>query len=162
MIIWHYTVGPERLNGILNDGYIAPATKYVPKNERPIFWFTTEQFWEPTVTKGLYQNGKIINLGMDDLLRRGELLSRIGIDANDAPYRWSELRVSSGMSVEVATGLARSARRLGGNPSRWRGTFEPVLSSKWRTIEFFNGQDWVTFEAAIERACVHRCDTSPT
>jgi hypothetical protein len=145
-MIWHYTVD-ECFVSIMENELIRPATAYVPAGEKPIVWFSTEDFWEPTVTKGfLRADGTIENVRMSGLLERGHLLFRLGVDSSVAPYKWSDLRSLSGMSDEIARGLASAARAAGGNPSRWRGTFDAVPMESWETIERFNGIEWVELD----------------
>ena len=76
------------------------------------------------------------------MLHRGILPIRIGVDLNVAPHRWSELRVLSSMTPEIATGLASVGKDRGANPGRWRGTFEAVSTEQWKAVEFFNGRGW--------------------
>jgi hypothetical protein len=64
--------------------------------------------------KGLIlPHGTIQDLKMDDMLERGILLLPIWVDDASAPYRWTELKQLSGMSPEIARGLARVAKRIG-------------------------------------------------
>jgi hypothetical protein len=150
-MIWHYTVD-RNFCSILTEGLIRPATARVPPGERPIVWFSTEQYWEPTVTKGWLQtDGTIKDLKMGDFLEREIQLFRIGVDPATAPYRWCDLKSLSGMSSEAAHGLARMAKALGANPSRWRGTFDAVSDAWWEAIERFEGGGWVS--------CANRVDT---
>lgn len=142
-VVWHYTHGGA-FNGIKKDRMIRQATAFVPANERPITWFTTEQYWEPTVTKGkILPDGTIKNLDMSGLLAAKIKLYRIGVDPDTAPYRWSELKELSGMHPIMATALASVARDQNANPSRWRGTFDSVPEEKWVAVETFDGRDWV-------------------
>ncbi len=63
-LAWHYTHS-RSFDGILKDGMIRPATAHVPAGESPITWFSTEQFWEPSVFKGRYlPDGMIEQLDM--------------------------------------------------------------------------------------------------
>ena len=140
--IWHYTY-TDALLGMLKDGFIRPATGLIGHGERPIVWFSKEQFWEPTVTKGIrLTDGSIADLGMSELHSNGFGLFRIGVDPSTAPLTWSDIRRESGMEPTTATALSQIARLRGGNPSNWRGTFQPVPISKWEIIECFDGFDW--------------------
>lgn len=142
-LVWHYTDNQSFLR-ILNDGIIRPATAYVPAGELPITWFSTEQFWEPTVIKGKYLPDETIKgLGMAGMLAANVRLYRFGVDAATAPYRWSQLKDLSGMHPEIAAALAADTKRRGGSPNRWRGTFDPVSSEKWVAIEAFENGKWV-------------------
>lgn len=146
-MIWHYTIDVS-FAAIRRDGLIQPAYEYIAIGERPIVWFSKEQFWEPTVTKApLLGDGTSEVLDMNGLFNHGILLIRIGVDPSTAPYTWSEMKELSGMPPHIARGLAFVGRRQGANPSRWRGTFEAVSSDKWKAVEFFTGLDWVPLAA---------------
>ena len=145
-MIWHYTVG-DNFASIYHSGVIQPATDYIALGEKPIVWFTTEEFWEPTVTKGRRRpDGTVEDLGMRELVAEGFLLWRIGVAPETAPYKWPELKKLSGMPSEEAAHLAKIAKDKGGHPSRWRGTFIPVQAESWKAIQFFNRLEWVPFD----------------
>lgn len=78
-MLWHYTYSDAFIS-IFKDGSIKPATDFIDPVERPIVWFSKEQFWEPTVTKGRVESGHRINLTMDDMVNRGYGLFRIGVN----------------------------------------------------------------------------------
>lgn len=146
-LVWHYTFD-QSFSAILKDGFIRPADGLIGPNERPITWFSREQYWEPTVYKGVLKaDGTPVLLNMTGLLDYGVQLFRIGVDSSDAPHRWSDLKALSGMPSQVASGLARTARQVGANPSRWHGTFETVPVQRWKAVEYFNpGADsWASF-----------------
>jgi hypothetical protein len=163
-MFWHYTSANHYVS-IVNDGMIMPATTYVPVGERPIVWFSTEQFWEPTAAKACHRpDGTRHLLTLDGMLEQDILPIRIGVDSTVAPYRWSDLKSLSGMSSETARSLASSGKRMGANPSRWRGTFEVVRAKEWRTIDYYNGLEWVPLEwkGATSRAAREGTDESST
>ncbi len=141
-MIWHYTYD-ETFALIREDGFIKPAELYLEPGEKPIAWFSKERFWEPTVTKAIKQeDGTVKQFGMLGMMEHGHLLVRIGVDPDTAPYTWSELKSLSGMPAHIASGLASTAKQRGANPSRWRGTLEPVYADKWKAVEYFNSLDW--------------------
>lgn len=141
-MLWHYTSDQDFVL-IRNDGFIRPADARLTLGEKPVVWFSKEQFWEPTVTKGLVLgDGTVKDLDMLGMREHGHRLIRIGVDPETAPYTWSELKSLSRMPPEIATALASSARRMGANPSRWRGTFDAVYADKWKAIEYFNKFNW--------------------
>jgi len=148
-MLWHYTSSTHYVS-IVKDGLILPATTYVPDEEKPIVWFSDDQFWEPTATKGVQlRDGTIGSLSLDGMLDRHILPIRIGVDSTVAPHRWSDLKSLSGMSSETARGLASSAKRMGSNPCLWRGTFEAVRADKWMAVEYFNRRDWAPLDWGI-------------
>ncbi len=67
---------------------------------------------------------------------------RIRVSEETAPYSWSELKEQGSIPAHKATGLAQSCKRRGGNPSRWRGSFERVYAKDWLAVETFNGSQW--------------------
>jgi hypothetical protein len=143
--VWHYTIGNHLLM-ILESGATLPATAHVPPGERPIVWFSTNPYWEKTVTKGLLQSdGTVCNLGMRGMLNYGPQLFRIAVPAEAAPHNWPALRKLSGMNPRFAAGLARIARRWHAHPNEWRGTFYPVPSSTWISVEEFREKSWQPF-----------------
>ena len=137
---WHYTKG-RHLANILEDCVIRPATLFVPANERPIVWFSTNQQWEPTVGPKerleLYAGG----------------LVRFGVDPDTAPHNWQTLKELSGMSSKEAQRLYRAAIEEGARPGEWWGTFDPVLRSQWVSIQVHENGRWVEVmkEAVEER-----------
>jgi hypothetical protein len=145
-MLWHYTSSNDYWS-IKQDAAILPATTYVPVGEKPIVWFSTEEFWEPTAAKAwLHPNGSRELLTLDGMLEHEILPIRFGVHADVAPYRWSELKSLSGMSSETASRLASAGKCMGANPSRWRGTFETVGADKWKTVEYYNRQHWLPLD----------------
>ena len=99
MLLWHYTTS-ARIQKIVEDAAIKPATAFVEPNERPIVWFTTNQRWENTVSKSLLlPNGKMIGMDMVDMMARGIKLYRIGVLPKSAPFDWPTLLARSSVSV---------------------------------------------------------------
>jgi hypothetical protein len=144
MIAWHYTTGIG-FTGIVADGYIRPATSLVPPGERPVVWFSTNQFWEYTANKGWWDeiDGKSGTLTMQQTAERCGGLFRFGVLHEDAPYDWRQIRQLSGMSTRMANGLHKVATAAGASPREWRGSFEPVAREKWVAVETMKDGAWV-------------------
>ena len=144
---WRYTVGVKwRL--IVAAGYIRPATAGVPTNEKPIVWFSTNQFYEPTASKDTIEpDGRLSDLGMMGTHRVFGGLVRIGVLPETAPYDWRALKELSGMHPLVAKGLYETALRDGSRPGEWWGTFDPVGADDWIAVEAFDGERWVAMES---------------
>jgi hypothetical protein len=141
--VWHYTIG-KRFAQIMADGAIKPATAHVPKDERPIVWFSLNERWEPTARKmTVNPDGTLVPLDMMGTEEHGGGLVRIGVAPETAPYDWKTLRKTSGMSSRMASSLSRAATEMGARPRDWRGTFEPVPRSSWTAIERFQNGVWV-------------------
>jgi hypothetical protein len=147
--LWHYTTG-ENLVQIVTDDAIKPATEHVPKNERPIVWFSLNQWWEPTANKGRRTaDGRTVTATMMEMCELGGGLVRIGVAPETAPYDWRTLRELSGMSSAMARGLYNAAIKQGARPGEWRGTFESVPQAQWTAVEVLQDGRWVPLEQAM-------------
>jgi hypothetical protein len=140
---WHYTAG-KNLIGILSDGFIRPATAFVPKGVRPIVWFTSSPVWEETANGGWRnRTGEIVWLDREQTRTRGDGLFRIGV-SNDFPLH-PYLRISreSHESSILTASLLKIAVERGSNPERdWWGTFHKVNRSNWKVIEKSEQDGW--------------------
>lgn len=151
-LAWHYTT-LARFVVILADGEIRPATAAVPKDERPIVWFSLNQHWEQSANKALRTpEGRLIGLDMEGTMKCGRGLIRIGVRPERAPHAWRELKRLAGMREDMARGLVRVARKDGADPGDWRGTFDPVPRVDWSAIETFIDGSWVRVELEDEPA----------
>ncbi len=143
---WHYTTG-QKVGLIFADRYIKPATAGVPRDERPIVWFTTSAAWEETANKGVMSTtGEVIRLTREQTELAGGLF-RFGV-ADDFPLHsfWRITRESK-QDPRVTEELIESAVRWGSNPERdWWGTFHRVESAHWKTIELSTPDGWRNFK----------------
>ncbi len=143
-ILWHYTFLPH-LESILRDGLIKPATAFVEPPERPIVWFSKNQFWERTVTKGMkFRDGRLIELDFNAMIERRLFPVRIGVLPETAPFDWLSLRKMSRMRPAMADGLVRVAEKVGADSRDWGGTFSPVAIAAWVELEVYRNDAWVT------------------
>lgn len=152
MILWHYTNGIN-LKRILEVKCIRPATTLVPKCERPVVWFSSNQEWEPTAT-ALYVK-KVVG-GQTCLVPEEEAEAivkgvwRIGVEQSTAPHGWERLVFLSHMHPAVARGLESAAKAHGADPSEWFGTFHPVTSDKWMAVQKRVDGMWCDLEDLVE------------
>ena len=143
-ILWHYTFLPH-LESILRDGLIRPATALVEPPERPIVWFSRNQFWERTVTKGMkLASGRSLELDFNAMVAHGVFPVRIGVLPETAPHDWLALRTISRMEPAMADGLVRVAEEVRADPRDWYGTFKPVAMKEWVDLQVFKSDVWVT------------------
>ena len=145
-ILWHYTKGIH-LPKILDTGLIAPATAFVPEDERPVVWFSTNQWWEPSMAPGhpdQFVNGKFVKPHSMSMAETAESygLARIGVAPETAPHDWQALKKLSGMTSRMAQGVYRASIKCGARPGEWRGTFNVVPKDKWRAVEVFQDGRW--------------------
>jgi hypothetical protein len=50
VIAWHYTTGLH-LPLIRESGVLRPSGVFIGPDERPVLWFSTAPYWEPTAAK---------------------------------------------------------------------------------------------------------------
>lgn len=142
-VVWHYTTG-QKFISILQAGFIQPTTAGVPRGERPIVWFSANQYWEATANKMLrLADGSLKNLTMEETGVYGRGLVRIGVDRATAPHDWDQLVKLSGMSRQMAQGLLQAAARAGADPQEWCGTFDPVPECLWLAVDYWKTGQWV-------------------
>jgi hypothetical protein len=125
MKAWHYTTG-EKFERIVRSGFLLAATAHIEPNERPVVWFSTNQHWEGSASKGQRQpDGSTRWLSMDETCLAGRGLVRFGMD---------ESRLSKGAAIQHLAripaktweGLCRAAAVVGASPSEWRAIAGPI------------------------------------
>ncbi|MBE2254345.1 MAG: hypothetical protein IAE78_32760 [Myxococcus sp.] len=142
--LWHYTTG-EKFEAISREGTIKPAVENVPTGEKPAVWFSFNQVWERTASKGIVVAGVRRTATMEEMNTLGGGLVRIAVALETAPHTWVRFRHLSGINPSHAKALALVAKSDGANPNDWRATFDAVPSALWTTIEKFDRGTWVRF-----------------
>ncbi|UOA09186.1 hypothetical protein [Methylobacter sp. S3L5C] len=143
---WHYTTG-EKFIKIVESGLLIPTSIGVEHPEKPILWFSSNQYWEPTACKAIYENNTITTLTMDETKTRGGGLVRFGLPLKDL-HHWNKLIKKSKMSVNVALGLESAGVRQGANPNHWYGLTKAIPLSKCPYIEVIKDDLWVRVKPA--------------
>lgn len=125
-LAWHYTTG-HCASQILQSGVILPATGGVPRHEIPAVWFSLNQCWEPTATKGITnpKTGIRRDATMEEMERMAGGCYRFGMEPTRL-LRWSALKLRTGMRPKTVRGLERVAYQVGANPLHWMGAIGPV------------------------------------
>lgn len=140
-LLWHYTVG-LLLSQILDDALIKPATAFVLNpREHPVVWFSANPDWEATANK-MWRNpdGTVEKLDREETHRCCGGLARIGVLPRVAPFSWRVLKRLSGMERSLARGLEEAARKMGGDPGKWFGSFKPVVQAEWVRVQVWEGR----------------------
>jgi len=150
-IVWHYTTG-NLLPLILKDGLVRLATANIDEDERPAVWFSSNQIWEKTSTKGMItSDSKLVTLTKEEMCRLCDGLARISVERNVAPHNWEAYKKMSGVSAKMAGGMKQSAYTVGARISEWFVSFEAVPCEKWLGIEVWNGSSWEPYAPS----CTH-------
>ena len=143
--LFHYTVG-IRLEEIIYNGVILPATKYIDKGERPAVWLTFEEEWPNVCNKSLMDAFGNIHKGtMQSTEANAEGLYRIEVSKGLPWVHWQGWANVSGVSKKTVRRLAE----VSPNKHLWRIVFDSIKRKDWIAIEKFNNGEWVVFDANI-------------
>jgi len=125
MLAWHYTTG-QKFPIIIERGELVPSAIGVKPPEKPILWFSLNQYWEHTANKAIADaNGNLRRLTMRETFNLGGGLVRFGYEAKNL-HVGDALRRKASMSASVWRGLCAEGRRQNAAPSDWCGSIVPV------------------------------------
>jgi hypothetical protein len=120
---------------------LLPTAVFIGKNEKPVIWFSSEQFWEPTAQKTLMSDPQRA-LGMQGTYEHGQGLARFGV----SPARlvpWPRLAKLAEIPASHRRGLISAAWKLGAVPERWYGMVDQSMAvDTIDVIEIFDGKQW--------------------
>jgi hypothetical protein len=139
---WHYTSG-QCATQILKSGLILPADGYVPRGEKAAVWFSLDQFWERTASKGILDPSTRVRrfATMNEMEQFAGGCYRFGIQ-NTRLLCWSALKVKTRMRPKTVRALERVAYEVGSNPNNWLGTLEPIPVSEVIALQRLVGGAW--------------------
>ncbi len=145
-LLWHYTIG-QNYRLILADKAIKPSAAYTGTKNWPAIWFSRNQVWESSATKGLDQpDGTWKPLTLEELREVGGGLYRIGVAKETAPLTWDDFVRISGIAAQIAADLKRSAKERGATHKDWFASLVPVHSLQWLAVEVWENNQWVSVE----------------
>ncbi len=122
---------------------------------RPAVWFSTRTVWEPTATKGILLNGRLVPASWKLMQEIG--LVRIEVAPETAPHDWKAYTRLA--DCPWASDLARTGRSAGADPRDWFVSFEPVPSSQWLRVDEWDRNRQLWRELAGWAAFSEKLDT---
>lgn len=145
-VVWHYSKG-FHLQVIAAHGLLMPADLYVKPPERPILWFSANEYWEPTASPGRFSPGRELGqpysreqpLSVREVAELCDGLVRFGCRTTRL-LTGEALRRKARMDRKLWDSLAAAGREQGADPTDWWGTTRPiaigdltveVMSSAW-------------------------------
>lgn len=140
MMAWHYTIG-SYLERILGGGMLVPATAGVEAPERPVVWFSLNQHWEPTATKGIFGNDGARRMAtMEEMWALGDGLFRFGTPARSLLAGETLIRKAR-ISRRTWADLGRSASKCGGDSRDWLGHIGalPIADMRMQLLRSVDG-----------------------
>ena len=136
---WHYTTG-KNFVGICDSKYIKPATTGVIPPEKPIVWFSTHEYYEPTAQK-MKKDGSIASI--DELFILGSGLVRFGLPVNRLIH-WNKFKCKARMHESVVRGLEDTGRSQGADPQQWYGLMRKVPIKECLRVDVMDAnKQWV-------------------
>jgi hypothetical protein len=141
MLLWHYTT-ERNLRSLMRKGSILPSTSIHAASQKPIVWFSANQFWEQSANQDLTIGGIEHQLTMEGMLAYGGGLARIGVAPETVPHDWAKLKRLANISERQAKRLTTGAVNRGADPAEWYGTFESVPRKNWLVVEVFRDGAW--------------------
>lgn len=126
--VWHYTIGLHA-EKILQCGFIRCATKHVPLNERPLVWFSMNQDFEPTATRGKIVDGVRSSMSISEMMEFGRGLVRFGLPPRTL-LTGENLKRRARISSREWTLLQKTAKKAGSGSHDWFGSTEPVDTTR--------------------------------
>ncbi len=137
-LAWHYTTG-EKFYQISNNHELRPSNIGVLPPEKPILWFSTNQYWENTANKATRENGEIVRLTMEETRRLGAGLVRFGVGVRSIPlHPWLKLWKKARMPREQAQQLEVVGRQQNADPSEWYGTTATIPIEKTKSLQIMD------------------------
>ena len=148
-MLWHYTV-MERLQRILRDGELRPATSGKPSRVKSAVWFSSHSAWEASANRWWHDDlgERNVRLNKDQPHVLGGGLVRIGVTPDVAPHDWKAYRRLSGISADRAKAIYDEAVSAGARPGEWFATFDAVPRTKWLAVEILENENWVPYKLA--------------
>jgi len=157
---WHYTLA-RTLAEILASGAIKRSTLGVSGGERTAVWFSCRTDWEPTATRGLLDSrtGQRRTATIEEMVAGGGELVRLEVPATVARYTWADHRRLGQIDPRMADTLERA---LGGEPAKWRLSYDDVPLSQIVNIEAsMDGHSWRSVGTGSEFAVLMKRAAKP-
>ena len=134
-MLWHYTTR-QSAESIIEWGEIRQATLYLFSGERPAVWFSADQTFEATATKG--------GLNRADTHKCFGLV-RFGVLPETAPHDFRAFSELSGYPPSRLGRMKRAGAQMGASHYDWFVSFDPVPREAWQRIEQWDGQRWLDY-----------------
>lgn len=142
-MIWHYTTGLHaRL--IIGSGLLLPTAVFIRSWERPVCWFSSNQYWEQTANKGFCDKcGVVRTLSMEETFTKGLGLFRFGLP-EERGVRWPEIGKKANIKADMRRALMEVGREVGANPTEWYGTLSAIPLAELEAQSLIFGTGWVS------------------
>jgi hypothetical protein len=156
MIAWHYTVG-NKLPLIRESGCLRPTDACIEPGERPVCWFSTHPYFEPTCAKvsnqsflAALRDPSTCRRWMQESAELGEGLYRFGYPVAQL-IRWPEVGKRAGIKAWLRNAMMKTGRLQGAKPEQWYGTFNEIPIDGLIFQQLVDFRCWQTKERLLYR-----------
>lgn len=122
--LYHYT-NEYKARAIIDSGHLIPTGQPATPREKPVLWFSTHPFYEPTAIKPLVMGGELVEVSLE-VYREMFTLYRFWLVPGYPVSSWDRTCKLAKTPSKLRKAMEIKGRRQGGNPKQWFGTLEPV------------------------------------
>lgn len=160
---YHYT-SLEALEGILKDGEVKTCPHVVEEERLPeydyelftylacdVAWTSSAPVWDSAAKatdKICSRRGYAIGDFVAGVINP---VARIEVDP-DILFEWSRYLFMTGTSSEHIFGVAQCGYTIESDPDDWAVCPQPIPISRFRSIEIWNGDDWIPLSRSEDPA----------
>ncbi|RCV90489.1 hypothetical protein DU505_06015 [Billgrantia montanilacus] len=146
-MLYHYTSERQHLPKILASGVLRGRADN--DQERPLVWFSSHPFWEPTATKPRWLGGLLANQTFEQY-REMAGCARFALPADDRRLMdWRKACKFAGIPKRDRWAMEETGIKAGGNPKQWFAMAETVPLSELR-LERLSGDKWEFVDMEVE------------
>ena len=151
-LIWHYTSN-FHLEKILKSQTLKVSEAERLYGLKPAVWFSKNSIWEPTATKMIFNGIKVILLTPEEQLSMIGMM-RIAIEYNSSLISWAKYKYVSKIPISLYNDMEKAGKEKGAKPSDWYCSFKNIPSSQWKSIETYDGQNWLLYQGKVSHPSV--------
>lgn len=138
---------------IFESGVLLPTDVGIERHEKPVLWFSTAPYWEPSATKGFKSPDESPflpprNATIPEMAAAGQGLFRFGISTEQL-VRWPDIGKRSGCRAEMRNILMKVGRAWGADPKQWYGTTSSIEIEHTRIESLSGFREWVGLDELL-------------
>ncbi|MBB3190659.1 hypothetical protein [Halomonas cerina] len=145
-VVYHYTSERHHLPAILASGELRGRADM--EGERPLVWFSTHPFWEPTATKPRWIGGLLVPQTFDEYCDEFGCV-RFALPAADGRLMsWRRACKFAGIPKRDRWAMESVGMEAGGDPRQWLALVGPLPLGELKAERLENGH-WQPMEVTV-------------
>jgi hypothetical protein len=121
---WHVT-SAEKYALIEADGHLRPISLYIQPPERPVVWFSKDQYVDRSCRRVFITGSTYQVLSVQETRQLGGGLIRLGIDARKL-LSGNTLRAGAKITWPKWVAIRQARVKLQSDPENWLGSLKPI------------------------------------